>query len=113
MPTMVVLVPDQPGSDPGGGVVGEEGGEEVQPPLGQGDRHHLHTVAVQGLGQDVFLGTCSISWLFQRGKTALKSGRLETPGQVESEGVPRLRKIRNSWGGVVRRGKRGGAWHWF
>ena len=35
----------------------------------------------------------------------MKSGRLETPGQVDSEGVPRLRKIRNSWGGEVRRGE--------
>ena len=72
----------------------------MQPPLGQGDWHHLH--AVQGPGSEELLGTCSISWLFQRGKTALKSGRLETPGQVVSEGVPRLRKIRNSWGGEVR-----------
>ncbi len=36
-------------------------------------------------------------WLGHLGKHGLKSGSLETPGQAFSSGVPRVRKMRNSW----------------
>lgn len=44
------------------------------------------------------MGTTSdMSWVSQRGNRLLYSRRLDTPGHTSSSGVPKVRKILNSW----------------